>query len=160
LQSTVTRLSREGPWYALNCGKKCHNRRMRFAELEAVLAVDRLKSFRAAASELGISPTALGKTVAALEQRLGVRLFNRTTRSVATTSAGSALVAELTPALAAVDSALANARTHRPELSGALRINTSLHGARHVLPFVLEFVKRHAAVSVELATERRMIDIV
>jgi DNA-binding transcriptional LysR family regulator len=133
---------------------------MRFAELEAVIAVDRLKSFRAAASELGISPTALGKTVAALEQRLGVRLFNRTTRSVATTSAGRLLVAELTPALAAVDSALANARTHREELSGSLRINTSLHGGRHVLPLVLEFLKRHPSVSVELATERRMIDIV
>lgn len=113
-----------------------------------MLAVDRLKSFRAAATELGVSPTALGKTVAALERRVGVRLFNRTTRSVATTSAGQALVAELGPALAAVGSALANARTHRDQLSGSLRINSSLHGARHVLPLVLDFLKRHPAVSV------------
>ncbi|MFT3698569.1 MAG: LysR family transcriptional regulator [Kofleriaceae bacterium] len=133
---------------------------MRFVELEAVLAVARLSSFRAAATELGMSPTALGKTIAALEQRLAVRLFNRTTRSVAITAAGRALVDELAPALTAIHSALDHARSTRDELSGALRINSSLHGARSVLPHVTAFLQANPAVSVELVTERKMIDIV
>lgn len=107
-----------------------------------------------------MSPTALGKTVAALEERLGVRLFNRTTRSVAITAAGSALVAELAPALAAVDTALARARNTRDVLTGTLRINSSQHGVRQVLPFVTEFLRRNKGVTIDLSTERKLIDIV
>jgi DNA-binding transcriptional LysR family regulator len=57
-------------------------------ELEAAMAVARRRSFRAASSDLGVSPTALSQTIAGLEARLGVRLFNRTTRSVSPTNAG------------------------------------------------------------------------
>lgn len=133
---------------------------MRFAELEAVLAVARLSNFRAAAAELGISPTALGRTIASLEQRLEIRLFNRTTRSVAITAAGARLVEDVAPALAAVDAALARARSTRDVLAGSLRINSSQHGAHHVLPLVAEFLRRNPDVSVELSTERKLIDIV
>src|ERR1700756_2188373 len=70
-------------------------------ELEAVLAVARQRSFRAAATELGMSTSAISHTVAALETRIGVRLFNRTTRSVALTEAGQQFVANVAPGLSA-----------------------------------------------------------
>jgi DNA-binding transcriptional LysR family regulator len=133
---------------------------MRLSELEAVLTVARAKSFTAAARELGMSTTAVSRTIAALEQHLGVRLFTRTTRSVAITAAGSMLVAELGPSLAAVEAALARTRAKRDELSGTLRINSSLHGARRIFPFVADFIQQHPSVNVELVTERQMIDIV
>ncbi|MFZ6179119.1 LysR family transcriptional regulator [Nannocystis pusilla] len=130
-------------------------------ELEAVLAVARRRSFRAAAADLGMSPTALGNAVAHLEERLAVRLFHRTTRSVALTAAGEAFVAEVAPAVAAIASATERARTASAELSGTLRINSSLGGARQLLTLaVAEFGRRYPAVTVELVTDRRMVDIV
>ncbi len=130
-------------------------------ELEAVLAVARRRSFRAAAADLGMSPTALGNAVAHLEERLTVRLFHRTTRSVALTAAGEAFVAGVAPAVAAITSATERARTAGAELSGTLRINSSLGGSRQLLTLaVAEFVRRHPAVTLELVTERRMVDIV
>jgi DNA-binding transcriptional LysR family regulator len=68
-------------------------------ELEAVVAIARLGSFRAAAVDLDVSPTAIGNAVSSLENRLGVRLFNRTTRNVALTSAGREYVEAVAPAL-------------------------------------------------------------
>ena len=73
------------------------------AELEAVATVARAGGFRAAARELGVSSSALSHAIAALEDRLHVRLFNRTTRSVALTAAGEAFVAEVAPALAVIN---------------------------------------------------------
>src|ERR1700761_2263739 len=81
------------------------NRIMRntgMTELEAVLAVARRRSFRAAATELGLSTSALSHTVAALEARIGVRLFNRTTRSVALSEAGEQFVDSVAPALSTI----------------------------------------------------------
>jgi DNA-binding transcriptional LysR family regulator len=75
-------------------------------ELEVVLAVARLGGFRAAARDLGISSTALSRALAVLEERLGVRLFNRTTRSVALTEAGEQFVAAVGPALAEIQQAM------------------------------------------------------
>jgi len=75
-------------------------------ELEVVIAVARHGSFRAAAGELGMSPTAVGHAVAGLEARLGVRLFNRTTRSVSLSAAGSDFVAKVAPALSDIQAAI------------------------------------------------------
>ncbi len=130
-------------------------------EIEAVLAVARRRSFRAAASELAMSPTALGNAIAHLEERLGARLFNRTTRSVALTAAGEAFVAEVAPALAAINSAMTRAREVRETPTGTLRINSSVTGARVVLTsIVVEYLRCYPAVTVDLVTETRMIDIV
>src|SRR5277367_6748596 len=82
------------------------------------------------ARELGVSPSALSHSIAALEDRLHVRLFNRTTRSVALTAAGETFVAEVAPALFAIDGALENAREGSGEISGVLRINTSRGAAK------------------------------
>src|SRR5580658_8110573 len=102
-------------------------------ELEAVVAVARRGSFRAAALELGMSPTALGNAVAGLEARLGVRLFNRTTRSVSLSAAGDAFVAQVSPALAEIRHAIDAVNSHRDTPRGTLRINSSAGGARPLM---------------------------
>lgn len=130
-------------------------------ELEAVLAVARRGGFRAAARELGMSSSSLSHAIAALETRLGVRLFNRTTRSVALSSAGEDFVAEVAPALAAIQGALEGAGGRRSEPSGTLRINTAVSFARLILaPLVLEYLRRYPRVKVELVTEGALVDIV
>src|ERR1700734_952587 len=87
--------------------------RGRIVELEAVVAVARRRSFRAAAVELGLSATALSQAVAELEARLRVRLFNRTTRSVSTTEAGEQFVSQIAPALSAIGEAADAVNQHR-----------------------------------------------
>jgi DNA-binding transcriptional LysR family regulator len=130
-------------------------------ELEAVVSVARLGGFRAAARELAMSSSALSHAVAALEARLGVRLFNRTTRSVALSAAGEQFVAEVAPALAAIRSAVERVDEHRAEPSGVLRLNMALGAARMILtPLVLEYMRQYPKVGVELVTEDALVDVV
>jgi DNA-binding transcriptional LysR family regulator len=129
-------------------------------ELEAVLAVARHRSFRAAADELGVSTSALSHAVAALEARIGVRLFNRTTRSVALTEAGAQFVSSVAPALSTIRDALDQAGTFQDTPSGTLRINSSVGAAQQVMPVLLAFLKRYPEMKLDLVTEGRLIDIV
>ena len=130
-------------------------------DLEAVVAVARRIGFRSAARELEVSPTALSHAIASLEERLGVRLFNRTTRSVSLTSAGEAFVAEITPALGVIRGAFEGVNRHRDTPRGLLRINSHSVGARHVLlPLVVEFLRRFPEMKVDVVVEDRPVDIV
>jgi DNA-binding transcriptional LysR family regulator len=130
-------------------------------ELEAVMAVARLGGFRAAAIELGTSATSVSNAVAGLEQRLGNRLFNRTTRSVSLSDAGERFVATVGPALSEIQTAMLETTARRDRPAGRLRINCSLGAARQVLvPKVLEFQERYPEVVVDLVTEAQLIDIV
>ena len=130
-------------------------------ELEAVAAVARRGSFRAAAIELGMSPTSLGAAVAGLEKRLGVRLFNRTTRSVSLTEAGEQFLARVAPALVEIQGAFEGVNSHRDRPAGTLRINSSVGAAGQLLdPFVLEFLRRYPEMKVEITTEDRLVDVV
>jgi DNA-binding transcriptional LysR family regulator len=136
-------------------------RKIGIVELEAAMAVARRRSFRAASSDLGISPTVLSQTIAGLEARLGVRLFNRTTRSVSPTSAGEQFLAEIEPAVGAINHAVETVNTHRDKPVGSLRINSSVGAARRILsPIILEFVRLYPDLQVDLVTEDRPIDIV
>jgi DNA-binding transcriptional LysR family regulator len=128
--------------------------------LEAVLAIARRGSFRAAALDLGLSTTALSHMIARLEASLGVRLFNRSTRSVALTDAGRDFTARIAPALAEIQSALDQASAQSQTPSGRLRINASAQGARAIAPVVLDFLNRHPLMEVDLVTEGRLVDIV
>lgn len=129
-------------------------------ELEAVATIARLGGFRPAARALNVSSSALSHAVAALESRLGVRLFNRTTRSVALTAAGEAFVADIAPALAAIDGAVERVRESQAQPTGMLRLNTSLGAARLLLePLLLEYLRRYPGMSLELVTEGALIDI-
>jgi DNA-binding transcriptional LysR family regulator len=129
-------------------------------ELEAVLAVARQRSFRAAATELGVSKSALSHAIAALEARIGVRLFNRTTRSVSLSEAGAQFVDSIAPALSAIRSALEQAGSYRDTPSGTLRINASVGAARQAMPVFIEFLRRYPEMKLDIVTEGRMIDIV
>lgn len=130
-------------------------------ELDAVVAIARTGSFRAAALALGLSTTALSNAVAKLEAKLGVRLFNRTTRSVALTDAGRAFVEQVAPALRDIHGAMDAVRSHQATPSGTLRINAFAAGAREIIaPLVVTFLRRHPGVHVDLVTEGRLVDIV
>ncbi len=130
-------------------------------ELEAVTTIARLGGFRAAARELGVSSSALSHAVSTLEARLDVRLFNRTTRSVVLTAAGEAFVAEIAPALAAIDSAVERATVSQTRPTGTLRLNTSLGAARMLLkPLLLEYLRRYPDMALEVVTDNALVDIV
>lgn len=134
---------------------------MTLAELNAVAAVADRASFRAAARELAVSPSALSHTIAAVERRLGVRLFHRTTRSVALTEAGAQFLERVRPALREIEGAIALAGDLRATPAGTLRLNTSMGGARLVLmPLLCKYSRRHPDVHVDLVTNERLVDIV
>jgi len=131
------------------------------ADLDAVLSIARLGSFRAAALDLGISTTALSNSIAKLEQRLGIRLFNRTTRSVSLTDAGKTFVERVGPAMTDIHDAMLAAQSFQEIPRGTLRINAFATAAREVMePLILAFLQRHPQVHIDLVTEGRIVDIV
>jgi len=130
-------------------------------DLDAVIAIARRGSFRAAALDLGLSTTALSNAVGKLEAGLGVRLFNRTTRSVSLTDAGRMFTAQVQPALQEIHAAIEAVQSHQATPSGTLRINAFATAGRELLsPLVFEFLRRFPAVHVDLVTEGRLVDIV
>ncbi|ASV84084.1 lysR substrate binding domain protein [Ochrobactrum quorumnocens] len=130
-------------------------------DLQAVIAVVRRGSFRAAAIDLGLSSTAFSHTIAKLEAGLGVRLFNRTTRSVSLTDAGRTFVRQIAPALQDIGDAMEAVRAQRQTPSGLLRINAAITAAREILsPLLLEFLARYPDMEIDLVTEGRLVDIV
>ncbi|APL95362.1 LysR family transcriptional regulator [Sphingobium indicum] len=130
-------------------------------EFDAVLAIARRGSFRAAALELGLSTTALSNAIAKLEGQLGVRLFNRTTRSVSLTDAGRNFVEQVGPAVSTLHEAMGAARSQQETPSGTLRINAFATGAREILsPLLLKFLRHYPKVHIDLVTEGRIVDIV
>lgn len=130
------------------------------AEYEALSALARLRSFRAAARELGVAPSALSTTIAGLEARLGVRLFNRTTRSVALTEAGTEFVARINPALAEIDAAVEAINGHRATPSGVLRLNTNGLAVRQIMPLIAEYLARFPQMRADIVTDSLFVDIV
>jgi DNA-binding transcriptional LysR family regulator len=130
-------------------------------ELDAVIAIMRKGSFRAAAIDLGMSTTALSNAIGKLERQLGVRLFNRTTRSVSLTDSGRNFVDRVGPALHDIHEAMETARSQQEVPSGTLRINAFATAAREILaPLVLQFLRRHPQVHIDLVTEGRLVDVV
>lgn len=130
-------------------------------ELEVVLAVSRRCSFRGAAQELGMSTTAVSSAVAGLEARLKVRLFNRSTRSVALTDVGQRYVARIAPALAQIKSADEEASVGPDEPSGVLRLNAP-YGAAYLLlePLLNQYAQRYPDVRIDIVSESNMVDII
>ncbi|KTE19649.1 LysR family transcriptional regulator [Sphingopyxis sp. H050] len=130
-------------------------------ELEAVLAIVRCGSFRAAALELGMSTTAISNAIAKLERELAVRLFNRTTRSVSLTYAGRIFVAQIKPAFEGIQKAMDTARSQQQMPSGTLRINAFATAAREIMaPLILTYLQRYPQVHIDIVTEGRLVDVV
>lgn len=137
------------------------NDRPALGDLMALAAIVTHRSFRKAADELGVSPSTLSHMMRTLELKMGVRLLNRTTRSVSPTVAGERLVARLQPVLRELDLALEEVDAVRSRPSGSLRINASEPAARLLMQSVVPaFLARYPDMSVDLVTEGRLVDIV
>ena len=118
-------------------------------------------SFRAAATRLGVTPSALSHGLRKIEARLGVRLLNRTTRSVAPTEAGARLLATLAPALADIRRAVGEAREAADTPRGTLRLTAPRIAAHLVLmPLIARFLAAHPRMAVELDCNEALVDIV
>jgi DNA-binding transcriptional LysR family regulator len=137
------------------------NERPSLIELNALAVIANHRSFRKAADELGLTPSALSHMMRALEKRMGVRLLNRTTRSVSPTETGGTLVERLQPILIQLDAALEEVNAGRESPGGTLRINAPEGGAqilvRHVIP---QFLQEHPEMVVDLVADGRLVDIV
>lgn len=130
-------------------------------DLTAFVAVATHRSFRRAADELGAAPSTLSHTMRTLEGRLGVRLLNRTTRSVSPTQAGLQLLTSLQSALASLDDALESVAGFRGELTGTVRINAPRVAAALIVDKVLPLMSaRHPEVNVDIVVEGALVDIV
>ncbi len=130
-------------------------------DLQAFASVARHSSFRKAALELGVTPSALSHTIKALETRLNLRLLHRTTRSVSPTEAGTQLLTRLAPALQDIAEALESVNALRDSPMGTLRINAPRAAAHWVLPpLVARFVTQHPGMRVEVISDDNFVDIV
>lgn len=130
-------------------------------DLLAFEVVARERSFTRAAAQLGMSPSALSHAMRGLEDRLGVRLLARTTRSVAPTEAGERLLQSLRPALSGIEEGLEALREWRDNPSGTVRITTFAYAARMVLlPKLPIFLLAHPEIRVEVSIDDGLTDIV
>jgi len=129
-------------------------------ELSAFVAVARAGGFREAARATDGSASGLSEAVRRLETRLGVRLLNRTTRSVMLTEAGSSLLARLDPALQEIDAALDVINGFRDTPTGLLRLNVPMSAARLVLPAIVpRFLARYPEIRLEVVAEESFVDV-
>lgn len=132
-----------------------------FAELKAFAAVVERASFARAAEQLGVSPSALSQTIRLLEARLGARLLNRTTRSLAPTVTGEQLYGRIAPLFREMTEAVAEATAAAGRTSGTLRINTLGMAARQVIaPRLGRFHRAHPEVALDIVVDDALSDIV
>src|ERR1700723_1568897 len=121
--------------------------RIQLNELTAFVAVAERSSFTKAAAQVGIALPTMSQTIRSLEDRLGVRLFNRTTRSVALTEAGERLLAEVQPILESLDHALESVNSFRDTPMGTLRLAVTRPFATMMLaPLVQPFLAEYPAI--------------
>ena len=130
------------------------------SDLAAFAAVAARLNFRRAAVDRGVSPSALSHSIRGLEERLGVRLLNRTTRSVTLTEAGAQLVAQLRHAFSDIDAAMESINRFRDSPAGVLRLNVPRSAARLLAPIVTSFVQLYPDVRLDIATDDALVDIV
>ncbi|MFZ4166974.1 LysR family transcriptional regulator [Brevundimonas sp. NPDC058933] len=130
------------------------------SDLNAFVAVARAGGFRQAGRATGLSASALSETVRRLEDRLGVRLLNRTTRSVVPTEAGRRLLDRLGPALGEVEAALDTVKGLSDRPAGTLKLNVPVSAAVMVLPHIVPaFLKVYPDIVLELVAEERFVDV-
>lgn len=131
------------------------------AELQAFLTVAQERSFRRAAARLNLTPSTLSHSVRGLEERLGVLLLNRTTRTVAPTQAGGVLMAELATAFQAMNAAVETVNAFRARPQGTIRLTVPRSAATQVLaPRFAEFAQACPQVILEMTVDDRFVDII
>jgi DNA-binding transcriptional LysR family regulator len=136
-------------------------RRSDFADLTYFLEIAKQRNFRRAGLELGVSASALSHALRGLEERLGVRLLNRTSRSVTLTAAGEALQAAITEPFEEIGQALDVVNRFRDAPMGRVRLSVPTEAADHLVgPVMATFLERYPDVEIELSVTNRMIDVV
>jgi DNA-binding transcriptional LysR family regulator len=136
-------------------------RKPSLAEMTAFVAVAERSSFAKAARELGVSRSTLSETIRGLEDKLGVRLLNRTTRSVAPTEIGERLLADMRPAIENFEAAVESINVFRDKPAGHLRLTVPRPAARMVIePILAEFLTAHPAITLEVSVDSALTDIV
>jgi DNA-binding transcriptional LysR family regulator len=132
-----------------------------FNDLLAFRAIAIERSFTRAAAQLGVSTSALSHTLRGLEERLGIRLLNRTTRTVVPTEAGDRLLLAVGTMFDALDSELASLSELRDRPSGTIRITTSAHAAKTILePALIPLLAKYPDLTIELSADAGFVDIV
>jgi DNA-binding transcriptional LysR family regulator len=127
----------------------------------AFLAAANELSFTKAARRLDVSPQALAAAIKRMEEKLGVRLFNRTTRSIAMTDEGRALAESLRPSLTAFQQAMQSVRDVSIAPSGVLRVSTaSAFGRRYLLPLLPTFRSRYPSIELDISFDDHKVDII
>lgn len=136
-------------------------REIGFAEMSAFAEVATLKSFARAADRLGVSRSSLSETIRGIEEKLGVRLLNRTTRSVAPTEAGERLLARLSPLLGDFKAALDSVNAFRSSPAGQLRLTVPPPAAKLLIePLMARFLAAHPQITLEVSADGTLRDIV
>ncbi|ESY12947.1 LysR family transcriptional regulator [Mesorhizobium sp. C386A] len=136
-------------------------RRGDFSELAVFIAVAEAGSFTRAAAKLGLSQSALSYAVRTLEQRMGVRLISRTTRSLSVTVAGDRLLRSLRPAFDHIESEIAAVAALRDKPTGLIRLTTFRYAAKSVLwPVIAKLLLEYPDIEVELSLDEGLVDIV
>jgi DNA-binding transcriptional LysR family regulator len=131
------------------------------ADFAYFIAIAKHRSFRRASLELGVSPSALSHSLKGLETRLGVRLVNRTNRSVTLTAAGEELHAAIGAPFDAIGDAVENLNRFRDAPTGRIRLNVPEHAASLILaPVLPAFVKRYPDIEVDLAVSNHLVDVI
>ena len=134
--------------------------RENFNDLQAFLVVARTRSFTKAAAQLGLSPSALSHSMRGLEERLGIRLLTRTTRSVSPTEAGDRLLHNIGPRFEEVEAELAALNELRKKPTGTVRISAGDHPATTILwPRLSKLLAKYPDVKVEISIDNGLIDI-
>ena len=132
-----------------------------YTELSTFIAITRARSFRGAAQQLGVTPSAISRTLGRLEVRLGLRLLNRTSRSVSPTQAGERLYARLLPALAALDEAVIDVQALSDNPAGTVRLNLPRLAMAMVLkPLLPRFTQAHPRIELDLVIDDGLSDVV
>ncbi|UXN02468.1 LysR family transcriptional regulator [Bartonella sp. HY406] len=135
--------------------------RIALPELSIFITVAEQRNFSAAARELGVSTSALSHSIRKLEERLGIQLFIRTTRSVALTEAGKQLFLRSVPAINDLEQAIHDLNSSRNRPSGTIRISSAEAGAKLLIRNMLpNFFKTYPDIHVEFVVDTRYIDIV
>lgn len=135
--------------------------RQNFNDLLAFRAVARERSFTRAAAQIGVSPSALSHTIRRLEERLGLRLLTRTTRSVAPTEAGERLLGVIGPHFDGIEAELAALTELRDRPAGTIRITTGMHAAQTILwPALARILADYPDVRAEISVDAGFVDIV
>src|SRR5262245_38534235 len=136
-------------------------RKLGFFEMHAFVAIAERSSFAKAAKQLGVSRSSLSETMRGLEDKLGVRLLNRTTRSVALTEIGERLLAEVRPVLDGFGAALESINAFRDKPAGHIRLTVPRPAAKMVIePVLSRFLQAYPAITLEIVTDSALTDIV